>query len=445
LSNSDESHWEEPVSIHDDSTHDSARPDCTLISASPEIHPCGSNSEELYSIEEESTIISNAGDSSIRESNEYQLHYRPPVSIYNKKASPSSPIIDQFSSSLFNLDLPEFGNRFASENFLMPHQIAFPRVKQDAMNAKGANRVDDGFSPPCSLLSGRENISSETECQNAKSAAPPIAKVNCGFYREEIVNEFSSSLGGSSHLVASVHNEHQQDNLDPRSTSSVGERSYRFRVLDFNSLRRRLPLKYSRSMIDDVLSVLQHLTVSGSSVPSSRQAGRRLSKAFTSSSSQKIDQTLNPSLSDSDLTSPSIGPSADFLLGASPGYCWEQITPKVLRRSNGLLHPGALTSRTSDFYLSAAIRINVLNSLININRAEDFSERDAFGNSVLHITASLSQTGKLENLIKLGADINSVNNAGQTFLHLVAKSLTGRHKEIDSLLRIAQAASISTN
>ena len=105
-----------------------------------------------------------------------------------------------------------------------------------------------------------------------------------------------------------------------------------------------------------------------------------------------------------------------------------------------MLHPGIRRGGPSGFDLSAAIRTNVLSSIVhNIYRAEDFSERDAFGNSALHVAAVLSQAGQLESLINLGADINSVNNAGQTFLHLAANSHAGEYKGIDSLLRIARA------
>lgn len=66
------------------------------------------------------------------------------------------------------------------------------------------------------------------------------------------------------------------------------------------------------------------------------------------------------------------------------------------------------------------------------------SERDAFGNSALHIAAALSKVGELESLINLGADVNSVNSSGQTFLHLAAEKEIGDFNEISFLLRIAR-------
>ncbi|KAH7304350.1 hypothetical protein BKA65DRAFT_544170 [Rhexocercosporidium sp. MPI-PUGE-AT-0058] len=53
-------------------------------------------------------------------------------------------------------------------------------------------------------------------------------------------------------------------------------------------------------------------------------------------------------------------------------------------------------------------------------RKEDLHEMDAFGNSTMHISAAMSAPPKyLISLVKLGANINRLNNAGQTFLHLV--------------------------
>ena len=305
----DNSNWEELAFSHDDFMHDSARLDHTLTSVLPEVDPCGFNSETLFSIREEAATISDADDSSFRETDEYQLHCRPPESEVNKQADLNGPMFNGLIRSKFNLDLPEFGIISASEKFSRPQQPAFPPgVKQDAVIVTGVISIHkDKVSPTGSILSGRENATSKTEHHHSKSAAPRIAKVNCGFLQEELVNEFLPSVKRSSYHVARVHNEHLEDNLEARSISSVGESSFRSHTLDFKSLRRRFPLKYSRSLVDDVMSVLQHLTVSGSSVMSSRRAGKKLSKASTSSLNQRIDPEL-PSLPDPDFTSPSTVP-----------------------------------------------------------------------------------------------------------------------------------------
>lgn len=438
----DEANWDELVSAHDNSTHDWAWPDHTLASVAPEVDSGGFSSGELFSIQEDAPGISNTDYSSVCETDGYQLHCRPPESDVNMQAVQCGSMIKEPSGSRIKLNLPEFGFVFAPGEISGSSQSSYPwGVDQDAVVSEGViGNYSNGVNPTGCALPCQENTGSETEWHYTKSAARPVAKVNSEFLREELESEFIPSVGRSSHPVTKVDSEFPRVDFEAQSISSVGESSCRSHSLDFKSLRRRLPLKYSRSLLDDVLSVLEHLTLSGSSALSSRGAGRRLSKASTSSISNKIDLGLSPRLPDADFMYPCTFPSSNFLRGAAPGYCWEQITAKALHRSHGVLHPKAQTSRPSGPGISAAIRANVFSSIIdNINRAEDLSERDAFGNSVLHIAATLSKLRELESLVNLGADINSVNNAGQTFLHLAAGKNLGEFNEISSLLRIARA------
>jgi hypothetical protein len=437
----DEANWKELAFAYNDSTADSTWLDHTLASAVPNADLCGFNFEELFSIQEEDSSIFSTDDWLRNEPEECQLHCRPPEFKVNRHAIQGVPITREVFGSKFNLNLPEFGVVSAPEKFPRPLQPAIPSgTEQSDVIAKDIiGNCKDRISPSGFPPSGPESASSETEHHHSKFTAGPIAKVNCGFLREELESEFTPFIGISSHTVATVHNEHRDAMIKAESISSFGESSCRSHALNSRSIRRRLTLKYSGSLVDDVISILQHLTVSGSSALSSRRAGKRLSKASTSSSGQKIDPELSPSLPDPDFISPSTAPSTDFLGGASPGYCWERISPNTLRRSNTTLHPEALTGRPSGPDLSATIRTNVLSFIVNnINRIGDFSERDAFGNLVLHVAAALSNFGELESLVNLGADINSVNSAGQTFLHLAAKSYTRGYMGVGSLLRIAR-------
>jgi ankyrin repeat protein len=58
-------------------------------------------------------------------------------------------------------------------------------------------------------------------------------------------------------------------------------------------------------------------------------------------------------------------------------------------------------------------------------RAADINEVDTFGNSVLHIAAALAKPPKyLLALLDLRPNIHVLNNAAQTFLHLVHEGLS---------------------
>lgn len=437
----DESTWEELDSAHDDSTQDWAWLDHAMTRVVPEVDPSGSISAKLCSIQEDAPRISDATCSSFCETGGYQLRCRPPESEVNRQAVQSGPVIKEISGSKFNLNLPEFGFVSVTERVSGPPQPSYPSgVDQVAAIPRDVIGNYYGVNPAGFPISCLENTSSNTENLHSKSAARPIAKVNSEFLREEFESEFIPSEGRNSYPVGRVDSHFPQVEFETRTISSVGGSSCGSHTLSFRSLRRRLPLKYNRSLVDDVLYVLEHLTLSGSSALSSRRARRRLNKASTSSLSNKIDLGLSPPLSDADFTYPCTVPSPNFLRGACPGYCWEQITPKALHRSHGVLHPKARISRPSGPEISAAIRTNVFSCIIDdINRAEDLSERDAFGNSILHIVAVLSNLREVVSLINLGADVNSVNNAGQTFLHMAAEKDMGDFNEISSLLRIAKA------
>ncbi|KAL5323720.1 hypothetical protein ACEPPN_008261 [Leptodophora sp. 'Broadleaf-Isolate-01'] len=67
--------------------------------------------------------------------------------------------------------------------------------------------------------------------------------------------------------------------------------------------------------------------------------------------------------------------------------------------------------------------------------ASDLEILDSFQNSVLHIAATLgSPPSYISSLIVLGADVNTLNNAGQTFLHLMEFDDFCGQKGFDSLL-----------
>ncbi|KAH8585372.1 hypothetical protein B0O99DRAFT_696566 [Bisporella sp. PMI_857] len=112
-----------------------------------------------------------------------------------------------------------------------------------------------------------------------------------------------------------------------------------------------------------------------------------------------------------------------ILPGIFPEYCWQHINQNQLRRCNQWHEPqkcspqqylkGARTSRAPDADLLSRIAQRTV-------RKSDLHEMDTFGNSTIHISATLfAPPSYLISLIKLGANVNIINNAGQTFLHLL--------------------------
>lgn len=132
--------------------------------------------------------------------------------------------------------------------------------------------------------------------------------------------------------------------------------------------------------------------------------------------------------------------ASNILSGASPGYCWEQIPAHSLHLDRCVSYLQAPNCRLSSLEISAVIRANVLSSIIgNKTRPEDINKRDAFGNSVLHTaTVLFAKPTDIRSLINIGANVNSLNNAGQTFLHLVAGKSLVSGDEICSLIEIAK-------
>jgi len=270
----DEPSWQVEYSARDDSTQDWAWPDRTLAHVVPEVNPSVFISGELYSIQEHVPKVGDTGCSSFCEIDGYQLHCRPLESEVNRKDIQSDLVIEEVPGLKFNLNLPEFGFVFTPEMDSRSFQSPCPsEIDRVAVLARGViSYYDEGMNSASFPIPCRENTSSETEYRHSKSATQPIAKVNREFLREEFESEFIVSEGRSSSPIARVESRSLQVEFEAQSVSSDGGSSCSSRKLNFRSLRRRLPLKYSRSLVDDVLYVLEFLALSGSSALSSRIA-----------------------------------------------------------------------------------------------------------------------------------------------------------------------------
>ncbi|KAE8443631.1 hypothetical protein EG329_001489 [Mollisiaceae sp. DMI_Dod_QoI] len=124
------------------------------------------------------------------------------------------------------------------------------------------------------------------------------------------------------------------------SVFGPGGKSSRASVLTISSLRKRLSLKYSDSYLADILSLMQNLTIAGSSAISSRGTASRMSKALSATVTSHFETAPPlPSLDEmpsihgieKSIPRPRKTSHLVILPGAFPTYCWAQINENKLR------------------------------------------------------------------------------------------------------------------
>lgn len=205
--------------------------------------------------------------------------------------------------------------------------------------------------------------------------------------------EASPDLGTSSqHHKASF----AKDSDSIHSTESRSNRS----VISLGSLKKRLHSKYTDSLVGDIKSLMDRLTISGTSDRSSIMAKREKSQGT-------LLATAEPPM---------------ILPGSFPQYCWEHLNINQLLRCDDLPYCtlGQIYSpQTTETH--RAMRSEVMFRIrSNSVRESDLDSLDAFGNSVLHIATSLgAHPSYISQLIGMGADTHCRNIAGQSFLHLI--------------------------
>jgi ankyrin repeat protein len=178
------------------------------------------------------------------------------------------------------------------------------------------------------------------------------------------------------------------------------------------SLKKRLLFKHPASLvnevINDVKSLLERLTVSDASTTSIYRPETVSAKHVTS------------------VWVPIKLQHAVMLPGFFHQHCWEHINLNVLQCCDDVKNPCTLGPifQPTGTETHRTIRSDVLFRIRACTvRKDDLDELDVFGNSVLHIAASLGATPDyLDHLVKQGADVARLNNANQTFLHLMCLS-----------------------
>lgn len=116
-------------------------------------------------------------------------------------------------------------------------------------------------------------------------------------------------------------------------------------------------------------------------------------------------------------------PSSHLILpGVFPEYCWYYINQNQLRHCDQwILQTCSAHCYSRMSPKSRTIDTDILSRIAQRSvQQADLHEVDTFGNSTIHISATMcAPPSYLISLIKLGANVNVLNRAGQTFLHLL--------------------------
>ncbi|KAF4632035.1 hypothetical protein G7Y89_g6091 [Cudoniella acicularis] len=268
--------------------------------------------------------------------------------------------------------------------------------------------------------------------------------------------KIASSHAGSDSLQNSIDDPASKRDFDFDLSDATGQnaasvldpggKSSRASILTVSSLRKRLSFKYSDSYLGDILSLMQNLTIAGSSDISARGTARSLSKALsttvrshfeTAPPLPSIDEMLSVDGVQNRIPLPQKKSHPVILPGAFPTYCWAQINNNKLRPCrhsiNGSHHWSNCRPTVRKQYKST--RSNVFSHILT-NALSSFiiDEVDTFGNSEVHIAAAC-QPGNLLPFFKEGLWNNEVNNAGQTFLHLVQEPSATNTEDLCDLLK----------
>jgi ankyrin repeat protein len=200
------------------------------------------------------------------------------------------------------------------------------------------------------------------------------------------------------------------------------------------------PTQASPSAFQDEMSIIEKLSISKHSSLSSKLS-TFLSKVSSTSPFTLLDDAGQTpmSINDASILLPR-DESPVILPGVFPEYCWQHINQNKLRRCGRLRGLQKCNSKRlfETTVTHRSLRADILSRIIQRTiRAADIHEIDTFGNSVMHISATMSAPPSyLVSLIKLGANVNALNNAKQTFLHLVKPEVIDSCDDFCYLLEI---------
>lgn len=232
-----------------------------------------------------------------------------------------------------------------------------------------------------------------------------------------------------------VNSTYMQDNCDPYWVADLD--SPNLKEFEVSLLQLDSPNPQSDSLIRQVgcshtqKAPSNENLISGSGQPGPSQhspsdssISTLLSKMSLSLSSTSHDSQHSPTPGSHSSVPELHSDSLMALPGSFPEYCWQHLIQKSqLRRCdrfNGLQNCSSL-SHLKDVHVCRCLDPDIFSRIVRRDiQKEDLHETDVFGNTIIHISATLFATPSyLISLIKLGAKINVLNEAGQTFLHLL--------------------------
>jgi hypothetical protein len=245
--------------------------------------------------------------------------------------------------------------------------------------------------------------------------------------RYPIVNptHMRDNFDNASNVLSETYSCYEFDAVNG-STLEVGPSQ--LSILDHPSQAECSSLRSSLSDFQDAMSVMERLSISKPSSSSSRISTILGKMSLSPSSRTSTSDFL------AEVDSPFILP------GVFPEYCWQHINQNKLRRCShrdgtqkcdSKRHPKSTPMHRSP-------RADILSRIIERTiRAADINEIDTFGNSTMHVSATmLAPPSYLISLVNLGAMVNSLNNAGQIFLHLVKPEVLNYSDDFCYLLEI---------
>jgi len=276
-------------------------------------------------------------------------------------------------------------------------------------------------------INGR--VSGDTANQSGKLSASRDSHTGCPAVNSA---HFRDTFDSADFLLPAWHPCYNSDAMDIIPLEG-GPNQDQATVEDSPSVRQSLP------NIPDSMSIVDGSCLSRPPSSSSSKISSFLSK-MSLGSFQAIDGQISPGLTSS-LSMLSLETESPIILpGAFPEYCWQHLNKNRLLRCDELDENQTCyakhycTSKPTFRSLRADIFSRIVQHTI---RPKDVHEVDTFGNSIIHIAASLlAPPSYLISLINMGADVNSLNNAGQTFLHLIKPEVLEHRNDFCQLLEI---------
>jgi ankyrin repeat protein len=246
-----------------------------------------------------------------------------------------------------------------------------------------------------------------------------------GGYVISVAAQTSSSPPATSR---SSHSTKATTHQNSTATTLVPTRlqSCRSSIPSLMSLGRRLSMKYSESILGDVISIMRNLSVSSNT-------NEKRTKKFGSWWKRKddISDILSdlPAVKESAVAENTEEESLEEiheehpveLPGSFSLYCWKGIMQGRLEPCLHAMDEQWPNCRPKADASVASLPPDLYSRILDRRlRREDFNSTDPFGNTALHIAIALgTPPSYLLRLLELVPDVNASNNAGQTFLHVV--------------------------